>query len=497
MAISRALSAALGVIALLPTTGTLAIHIILARSPVDRASSVRNTAIVGAVLEATVFVGILTLTLSHTGRWALIAHLRRLEGIWFAAGLVLCTVGAAVSVSSLICLSQVINDPLSTILGSKVADFLVGSSVALGLAFASQLIFLVFHFVAGRTYGQGIHLFGQSDQDRNPSPLPPVKSIPYHETSPLSVKMRGSVSFDSPTPPGSSGGRSASIRSSLSQAVLRPITSRTRLLSISRRSSYRPASLDLTATHERRSRSSTDEGFDSWDTSAVDAQNRQTVLESSSPPPLARSLETIPASPITSRSPSPATTLEMLDPPRTKRRSRSYSPASSRAIQAQRAAFTQQTTQSESHIHPLFRSDSPTPPPIATPGTVVIAAPNGGQTLSDKQSIRSIKSLHRLRSGSLPAIPSPLSRATSSDSLHRRAESSSPDIREEDEAESSSPGIREEDEAEASEGAEAERKMTPPIPDWILTASTRTSLVTYNSRKLQKPEDETDGSGAE
>lgn len=480
MAIPRALPAALGAIALLPTTAILAIHIILARSPADRASSVRITAIVAAVLEATVLVSILALTLSHLGRWAQIARLRSLGSLWLGAGLILCAAGAAVSVSSLICLSRVDDDPRSTVLSSKVTDFLIGSSVALGLAFAAQLVFLVFHFVTGRMPGRGIQLIGNQGESRTRSP-PPVKSIPYHETTEIS-KIRSSVSFESRTPPGSSAGRSAaetmsSIRSSLCQ-IVQPISSKTGLLSTSQRSRGRPASLDLPSVHVTRTRS-TDDGFDSWDTSAVDPENRQTVLESSSPPPLARFLETIPASPVTSRSPSPGTPLDhLLEPPRTRRRSRSYSPASTRTIQAQRAAFTQHASQSESHIHPLFRSDSPTPPPaIATPGTVVIAAPNGGQILADRQSIRSIKSMRRMRSGSLPAVSSPLSRAASCDSFqHRRAGSSSPEIREEDEV---AEGLKVE--------VETERKMTPPIPDWILSAGSRTSLAGYNSRKLQVP----------
>jgi hypothetical protein len=45
----------------------------------------------------------------------------------------------------------------------------------------------------------------------------------------------------------------------------------------------------------------------------------------------------------------------------------------------------------ESNIHPLFRSNSPTPPPTAMPGTTVIASPAAGQTIS-------IKALHRMRS---------------------------------------------------------------------------------------------------
>ncbi|KAK3990201.1 hypothetical protein QBC44DRAFT_72942 [Cladorrhinum sp. PSN332] len=485
MAVPRMLPAALGGIAVPPTVAVVAIHIVLAQSREDRASPLKATAIVAAIFEGAVLLTISILTYSHLGLWT--NRIRRFNGIWFGAGLLLCTVAAAMSVASLICLSKVTDDHFSTVLGEKAVDFLVGSSVALGIAFASQLVFLVAHFVIGRVQGPKIQVSVHQDQRRTRSP-PRVKSIAYHETSASSVSaMARGQSFEFKTPPGSSAGRStaetmSSFRSSLSN-VVRPISSKTRLLS--QRTSRRPPSLDLPSYHE--SSRSTEDGFDSWDTSAVDPQNRQTVLESSSPPAMGRFLETIPASPTTSRSPSPGRTLDLLEPPqRAKRRSRSYSPAPRRVSQAQRAAFTQHSTQSESHIHPLFRSDSPSPPSITTPGTVVVAAPLGGQVLSDRQSI---KSLRRLRSGSLPNAPSPLSRQGSFDSFHRKRESNSPEI-------------REEDESMAAEGAStsvvgAERKMTPPIPDWILSAGSRTSLATYNSRKFRVPGDTESTAGSQ
>ncbi|KAE8413426.1 hypothetical protein BDV36DRAFT_268507 [Aspergillus pseudocaelatus] len=49
------------------------------------------------------------------------------------------------------------------------------------------------------------------------------------------------------------------------------------------------------------------------------------------------------------------------------------------------------TLSDESNIHPLFRSNSPTPPPTAMPGTTVIASPAAGQTIS-------MKALHRMKS---------------------------------------------------------------------------------------------------
>ncbi|EAQ91283.1 hypothetical protein CHGG_03218 [Chaetomium globosum CBS 148.51] len=475
MAIPRTVPAALGAVAFFPTTAILGIHIILARSPADRASSVRTTGIVAALFEAVIFVAVPFLSLSHVVPWAPSSHWKWFRRVWFDAGLALCTVATVISISNIVCLSKVVHDPLSTILGWGVGDFLVGASVALGLAFATQLVFFIFHFLAGRALGSRPEGSAQTELGNKLGPR--IKTVPYHETTPTSAKDRGSASFDSPTPPGSSGDRSGmetinSARSSLSHAI-RPITSKTRLLSLSRRSSHRPTSLDLPAAQDRQSRS-TEVGFDSWDTSAVDPETRQTVLESSSPPH-SRFLETIPASPTTSRSPSPGTALDILEPPRAKRRSRSYSPVSTRAIQAQRVAFTQQESNSEAHIHPLFRSDSPAPP-SATPGTVVVAAPNAGQVISDKHSIRSIQSIRRLRSESLPPVPgpSPLSRAGSCESFaRRRADSSSPELREEDEVEAVVVGA-----AAAAAAVDTERKMTPPIPDYILNAGSTSSLTT-------------------
>lgn len=326
-----------------------------------------------------------------------------------------------------------------------------------------------------------------------------VKSIPYHTTSPQPTKTRKIPSLDLRSPPGSSHSATqtwgSSIRSSLSDAI-RPISSKTRLLPGRQHSFRRSGSFDHPGAAEQQLQSGTMvDGFDTWDTSAVDPQNRQTVLESSSPPLAGRFLETIPASPTASRSPSPGTPFDLDPPRRARRRSRSYSPAASstRTTRSQGAAsITQQT---ESHIHPLFRSDSPTPPAITTPGTVVIAAPNAGQIISDRQSIRT---LVRMRSGSLPPVPSPLSRQGSFDSFRRgRTESTSPELREEDEENTdltTGRTLKREVTASPSPTVEEEpevRKMTPPIPDWVMGAGTRTSLVGYQSRKLKILDEET------
>ncbi|KAK3692902.1 hypothetical protein B0T22DRAFT_30358 [Podospora appendiculata] len=465
MTVPNAFQVALGAIALLTTTAILVMHIILARSVADSISQVRITATIAATFESLVLITISLLACSYIKPTF---RLRSFNGIWFGAGLILCTTAAAVSVASLICLSNAAANLGGTILGSTATGFSIGSSVALGLAFAGQLIFLVFHFIITRIQGHRGTSDDQAEEDRSSQQPRQIKSVPYHHTVPNAMKTRDSGSIDWRSPPGSRHSAAetmSSFRSSLSN-VVRPITSKTRLLPGSQKPYRRPASLESAAMRELRP-ISTEDGFDSWDTSSVDPQNRQTVMESSSPP-TSRFLETIPASPTVSRSPSPGTPFD-LELPRTRHRSRSFSPAATRTIQAQRAAFTQQSTQSESHIHPLFRSDSPTPPPFTTPGTVVTAAPNAGHIImTDKQSIRS---LARMRSGSFPAVSSPLSRQSSFDSFRQKVNSSSPELIEEAEGEATTP--------------DTERKMTPPIPDWILSAGSRTSLTGYNSRKIR------------
>lgn len=99
------------------------------------------------------------------------------------------------------------------------------------------------------------------------------------------------------------------------------------------------------------------------------------------------------------------------------------------------------STGNEAHIHPLFRSDSPNPPPIASAGTRVIAAPDAGKVI---QNWPSNQSLRRMRSASQSSSHGPLSRSSSIETSGRgRPQTSRESILEEDEevAEIESPQI--------------------------------------------------------
>jgi hypothetical protein len=333
--------------------------------------------------------------------------------------------------------------------GSSSKNLVAGGFIVWGVALLLQAVFMIcMVIIQRRDFQQQIQPYRTEIEPRTEMQ---EAARPSASSVQANGEYRGDTSMESKSPPSSSGRSRAgsdtmsSLRSSLSQVVW-PISSKTKL--IQNRSSNRPGSLDSYCD----TRASVDYGFDSWDTSTVDAQSRHAVESASPTPP--RFLETIPASPTTSRSPSPGFPLD-LEPPRTRKRSRSYSPANSYKDLPRTARHTSPESPHEAHIHPLFRTDSPTPPPAATPGTVVTAAPGAGQVISDRSSI---KSINRMRSGSLPS--SPLVHYGSFDSMRQ---------------------VVEREEQEQSEDG-GERTLTPPIPDFILNGGPRSSLMQYNSR---------------
>lgn len=463
MEVSRALIAACGTLAVLATTALGALHVVLAASLLDITSPVRTAAIVAAILEALTLVSICYSLCSYIGPCTSVPRPSKHEGLWFVSSLLLCVVAASVSV---MVMQGFVKTRPNTLLGSDSTRFLIGAAIALGVAFTMQLVCVMSHLPPGQN----------QSRVSNRSLTPHVKSVPYQSTCPTPSQSRGSASTEPQTCPGSSGGISAtetmsSFRSSLSH-IVRPITSKTKLLPASQRSSrHGPTSAESNAFKEKPV--STEYGFDSWDTSAVDPLTRQTVLMSSSPSG-GCFLETIPASPTTSRSPSPGT-LD-LEPPKIRSPSCSHSLGPGIEVKhAQRTVFTLQKTSSEAHIHPLFRSDSQTPPPVATKTTAVIVAPDSSQVISDRGSIRSLNLSH-MHSHGVSRASSPPNRPKSNDSFHRRLEKSSPEFR-----------------GGAIESDEAERTMTPPIPEWILSAGSRKSLCRYNSRKMRCPDVEFGG----
>jgi hypothetical protein len=346
-------------------------------------------------------------------------------------------------------------------ISTSTIGLVTAAFVVWALALLSQGVFIICMVIIQRKYFQRQTQPCRGDSEE-PQQFPEMSEGGRPRASSIQAQneSRDTTSIESPS---ISCGHSragsdtySSFRSSLSHAI-RPISSKTKLISPPHQK-HRPSSID-SSLRERSERPSIEQhdGFDSWDTSAVDTTTRQTVESASPTPP--RFLETIPASPTGSRSPSPGFPLD-LEPPKRRERSRSYSPANSYRdlLRTARQMSPTESISHEAHIHPLFRSDSPTPPPATTPNTIVTAAPGAGQLISDRQSIRSI---HRMTSGSLPS--SPLVHSDSLDSIRQAME-------------------REEAER-AGAGEGLERTLTPPIPDFVLNGGPRNSLQGYQSRR--------------
>lgn len=436
MAISRTIPAAAGLLTLLATSAILILHIILAGC-IPHSRAVCIAASVSAALEG-VSLSVLAWLVSTYIFTSSLDRSKRFLGAAFAVSVFACALASILSIVTVVLLGNAAHGSSDKVLGAELEDFLVGSSVTLGVAFMSQVAFIVVHFVFTRVNGGGSSIF----TIETPAGQAEIKSIPYDQT-----KSRGDKELDLLSPPGSSSGKSAtetmsSIRRSLS-SVARPLSMRTAL---TREKSS--SSLTSNLCREGAIPEDPEDPFDTWDTAS--AHTRQALHASTS------RLQTIPASPTVS--PSPSFDDLPLEPPPV-RRSRSYSPVP-------RGQYATASDGSEAHIHPLFRSDSPTPP-MATPGTVVMASPNAGQVISDRGSLRA----GRMRSGSLNT-PSPLSRQGSLDDFAP--------VR---------PAVREEWGRGTPEGSilespeeEGERVITPPIPEWILSAGARSSMVDYNRR---------------
>ena len=338
-----------------------------------------------------------------------------------------------------------------TVLGSQIASFLTASFILWGAAILAQLLY---YFTLAWVLKSATKALPQrfSIDDTQNAPQEMVNTNrPATGTSGNPNPFQERTASPSPSLLHSDG--TGSLRSSFS-TTQRPSSSKRGL--ILRQPSYKQQSR-ASSSDTLSGRPSQDEGFDTWDTSGVSLQIRETMLQSKIPMKTS-GLEPIPGS----RSPSPAKALEgpffqsspsitppasplpqpsisqpnsaptspvdrppdlpnfstMFPPPSpppssplpTTPRQHSFSRNGSRSGPVSRStsvAVPRSRGPSEDHIHPLFRTSSPTPPPSASANTTVTAAPEGGQIINERM-------LKRMRSGSLPSTSSPLVRSESS-----------------------------------------------------------------------------------
>ncbi|KAH7117778.1 hypothetical protein B0J11DRAFT_91579 [Dendryphion nanum] len=257
---------------------------------------------------------------------------------------------------------------------------------------------------------------------------------PQRPSSPL-------MSLPSPTFSARSSQSLKSWRDSL-HSVVRPVTSRTKL--ISRPSFNRDARSVYSDNHSIATMSQSD-GFDTWDTSSVDPQTKEVVAQVAAPS-RGTALETIPGS----RPASPARALDGPFPAEYHQVDMPLSPPPKMLPDLSRPPSP---AVSEGHIHPLFRTESPTPPPAATPGTQILASPLSNQMIVPP------RPYSRMRSNSRAGSPSLLVQHSQHFHDHttsqRKSRSPSP----------------------------PSRGMTPPIPDFVLNSTPRSSMSGTNERR--------------
>jgi hypothetical protein len=254
---------------------------------------------------------------------------------------------------------------------------------------------------------------------------------PTQPSSPLAAAL------PSPTFSSRSSHSLKSFRESL-RHVVRPATSRTTLIS---RASFNRDARSIYSQCESFENVSHSDGFDSWDTSSVSLQARDVVMQSA--PSRGTTLDPIPGS----RPTTPARALEgpflselpeedeELTPPPKMMPDISRPPSPSMSM-------------NEAHIHPLFRTESPIPPPEATPGTSILASPLSNQAIACPA-----RSFNRMRSNSHLSQAHSVRGRTSSP--HTSSRTPSP----------------------------ISRELTPPIPDFVMNSSPRSSMS--GTRKVQ------------
>lgn len=256
-----------------------------------------------------------------------------------------------------------------------------------------------------------------------------------HSIEPSRYSM--SPAITSPTSPSSSPPSLKSFRDSIRHAV-RPVTSRTTL--ISRSSVSREVRGINSQSMDNVSHS---DGFDSWDT-------RDALVQTTSPEGM--TLDPIPGS----RPDSPARALDGPFPQGTLEEEdfEDLAPLPRMRFDTSRPSSP---VVSEGHIHPLFRTETSSPAPEATPGTSILASPFANQAIT-----RPVRPSRQGRSNSRPDSPSQL---THDKSFTRDRATSAPTF-----SRSSTP---------------PSRGMTPPIPDFVLNSSPRSSMSGYRRVNLQ------------
>jgi hypothetical protein len=236
------------------------------------------------------------------------------------------------------------------------------------------------------------------------------------------------------------------------QHAVRPMSSRSKLAS---RPSFNRDVLSIHSDGFSVKSATQPDAFDAWE---VDAQSNgaaaQLTLPSVLMPRRGTALEPIPGS-------RPASPAKVLDGPFSLENDEELYPPPKLALETSRPPSP---AGSEAHIHPLFRSESPSPAPATTPGTNILASPLANTVIPCPARPYSRMRSNSSRSNLNSCAPSPAL-------VHQRSfinERTNSHLSQSSRSRSPSP---------------PSRRMTPPIPDFVLNSSPRSS-VSGSQRKV-------------
>ncbi|KAH7025462.1 hypothetical protein B0J12DRAFT_366589 [Macrophomina phaseolina] len=407
----------LALAAVILTVVTAALSIVNTASLFLTSLSIRALAVISTLLNVAALAALVLFLIQvvwrRDERWYSSKRSRTLVLSLYSAPLFLASILTVVTYG----LTQSHIDAVKAKDSAASTDLMAANFAVWALSTLSQVIFVIATTrwlpLSGDSSLQGSSNEAQSQEMREQSP-------------PMTLDMKDdkiSKGLASPTFSVDSVQSSRNSWRSSFQQVVRPITSRTKLLS--KASSFRESGSFHSGNTTRTNSMTHSDGFEAWDTSSVDQQARDIATQSGLDslrlfaPGRGTRLDPIPGSRPVSPArvldgpfpPSPVLNLEDLPTPAPA--FMTNSPHSSRP--------STPTNIDDANVHPLFRSDSPHPPPAATPGTVVIASPYSGQVIArppttrsransrtrgpyfDSQSIRSNASMYSLRSPSPPA----------------------------------------------------------------------------------------------
>ena len=293
---------------------------------------------------------------------------------------------------------------------------------------------------------------GSAITDQTTSTFSDLKSQQLATLQPPSSSMPSYAAWSRRT------SHTSSIRESIYQHILQPMSSRTRLLRQASFQSERPS-------HQEPPLPISDIPEDVFDTWAIDVEQAEVAA------PTRAHLETIPGS----RPVSPAKPLDGPFPgydapinkpfPPEDRGMLVTSPTDSYRspsnLQQQSPRSRSSSVNTQSHIHPLFRTDSPIPPPVASPGTVVTASPWGGQTISDPERAQGFVS----RPSSRTSNRSAASHRAASPWKAQRSSGAGNNMRSVSAGSHSRPGLRSVRSDDTISQSARGYSLTPPLPD--------------------------------